>query len=179
MKRALLVLDTQNGFFQEDNPNLAEFRRVLANINGTIALFREHNLPIVFIQQTSARTPPGSFKWAIYPDVNCRPEDLRTRKGHMNAFWQSDLEELLHSQGVEGVVVTGFMSEYCVLSAARGAEERGFQSLILRDAIAALDDARTQFVYDISDCISLEELRAELIKEKAALAFETSQGNVD
>ncbi len=167
MKHALLVLDPQNDFFGEDNSNLAEFHRVVPIINAAITLFREYNLPVVFVQHTSVKEKAGTHAWEVYRGFDCRLEDVRLTKTQMNAFWKSALESRLKLFKVETVVVAGFTSEYCVLSTARGASERGFQSTILKDGIASLDNARTQFVYDISACISLDELREQLAQESA------------
>ena len=161
MKPALLVLDPQNDFFEADNPNLAEFQRTVPTINAAIALFRERRWPIVFIQHTSKKKPAGSHAWRIHPGFDCLPGDRRVQKSHMNAFWDSELNTALKLAGTDFVVVVGYLSETCVLSTFRGAQERGYQSAILKDAIASLDSRRTQFTLDISTSASLDELRQE------------------
>ncbi len=159
MKPTLLVLDPQNDFFEADNPNLAEFLRAVLTINTAIALFRERGWPIVVIQHTSKKKPAGSHAWGVYPGFDCRPEDHRVQKSHLNAFWDSELNTILKLAGVDFVIVAGYISEMCVLSTFRGACERGYQSAILKDAIASFDNQRTQLTLDICTSISLDELR--------------------
>ncbi len=162
MKTALLVLDAQNDFFDDDNPNLPAFNRAVATINSAIALFREHGLPVVFAQDTSARKRAGTRAWEIYSRVDCRDGDVRICKANSNAFWRSELEAVLQQNGVRSILVAGFLAEYCVLSTLRGGSERGFETAILKEGIASLDDRRTEFVREISPGITLEELMIRL-----------------
>ncbi|HSM24538.1 MAG TPA: isochorismatase family cysteine hydrolase [Anaerolineaceae bacterium] len=158
MKKALLILDPQIDFFEEDNPNLSAFQATIPVINAAIATFRDQDWPIIFIQHTSKRKPEGSDIWKIHPQFNHQPDDFCLSKAHSSAFWQTDLESILKEQQVESVIVCGFMSEYCVLSTLRAAMERGFDAVILEDAIASLDDRYTQFTLEISARIKLEQL---------------------
>jgi len=65
MIHSLLVLDPQNDFFSEDNPNIGEFRATIPVINRALQLFRQKGLPIIFIQHTSTKKPIGSQAWEI------------------------------------------------------------------------------------------------------------------
>lgn len=159
MKPGLLVLDVQKDFFEGDNPNLAEFLRVVPNINLAITEFRKHGFPVVFIQHTSPNKKQGTPAWEIYHEIDRTPSDSCILKSFSNAFWRSDLETLLRSLDVDHVVTTGFSSEYCVLSTYRGAQERGFKAMILQNAVASVDgNSRTQFVYEISETLTHDEL---------------------
>ena len=163
MKPGLLILDPQNDFFESDNPNLAEFQRVIPVINNDIDIFRERQLPIIFIQGTSAKKAAGTTNWEIYKGFDRRPEDTCLEKTYSNAFWKSKLGATLKSLHINYVVIAGFVAEYCVLSTYRGAKERGYQAVILQDAIASVDDnQRIQFVLDISNNIPLCTLTEQL-----------------
>jgi nicotinamidase-related amidase len=160
MKPALLVVDTQNDFFEPDNPNLGEFQQVLPSINAAIALFKKKGWPVVFIQHTSSKKAPGTHAWKIYEGINGVTESFQISKRYPNAFWRTKLNSLLKSSQVDFVVVAGFCSEHCVLSTLRGAHERGYKGIILREAIASLDDRFTSFVLSISKNFSLDEFTA-------------------
>ena len=163
MRPALLILDPQNDFYENDNPNLVEFQHVIPTINAVIAAFRKRKLPIVFVQHTSRKKLQDTYPWEIFKEFNCYPEDTRLSKSYSNAFWKSELDTYLKYLRVDFVVIAGFVAEYCVLSTYRGARERGYQVTILQDAIASVDDnQRTKFVIDISNNISLSAL-AELL----------------
>jgi nicotinamidase-related amidase len=158
MKPALLILDPQNDFFGDDNPNLAEFQAAVPTINAAIALFRQRGWPVVFVQHSSSSKPAGSYAWAIHEQFDCRPDDTRLSKRHYNAFWETELDALLQSGRVDFVVVAGYVAEFCVLSTVRGALERGYRSAILADGIAGMNGRYTQFALELSPRITLAEL---------------------
>jgi nicotinamidase-related amidase len=158
MKPALLILDPQNDFFGDDNPNLTEFQATVPTINAAIALFRQCGWPVVFVQHSSASKPAGSHAWAIHEQFDCGPDGTRLSKRHYNAFWETELDALLQSDGVDFVVVSGYVAEFCVLSTVRGALERGYRSAILADGIAGMNGRYTQFTLALSPRITLAEL---------------------
>lgn len=158
MKPALLVLDPQNDFFESDNPNLAGFQASVPTINSAIAIFRERGWPVVFIQHTSKDKPAGSHAWEIYERFDHQPGDTRLSKTRHNAFWDTELDQLLKSHQVDFVLVSGYVAEYCVLSTLRGALERSYRGAILEGCIASLEERYTRFTLDISPHISLVEL---------------------
>jgi nicotinamidase-related amidase len=159
MKKALLILDPQNDFFANDNPNLIAFHTTIPVINAAIGIFRERHWPIIFIQHTSQRKQIGSEIWKIHPAFNYQEHDIRINKKHFSAFWDTDLEKILRESQVASVVVCGYMSEYCVLSTLRAALERGFEANILDGSIASLEDLHTHFTLEISPTILLEKLK--------------------
>ena len=158
MNPALLVLDPQNDFFGEDNPNLTEFQLALMQINAAIAIFRKQKRLIVFVQHVSANKLEGSEAWQIYKDIDYRPDDVCFSKRQPNAFWQTGLDDYLTSMEIDTVVIAGFIAEFCVLSTYRGAQERGYHGLILQNGIASLVKDRTQFIMAITENISLTQL---------------------
>jgi nicotinamidase-related amidase len=164
MKKALLILDPQNDFFVIDNPNLPAFQATVSVVNAAIAIFRDQNWPIIFIQHTSKRKPEGTENWRIHPQFNHHSDDICLNKTHYNAFWKTDLETTLKEKQVDSVIVCGYMSEYCVLSTLRAAMERGFDASILKGAIASLNDHRTQLTLEISPTILLDKLKNKEIE---------------
>ncbi len=167
MRPALLVVNPQTGFFEDDNGNPTEFRRVLPKVNAAIAFFRKQRWPVIFLQHISANKPVGSQAWSIYAGFDCRREDVQLNKAYANAFWQTELDQRLRALGVDYVVVAGLIAEQCVLSTYRGARERNYRAAILQDGIAGSkhDDAR--FVYDISTTVTLSELQLMLANGQA------------
>lgn len=162
MKLALLVLDPQNDFFEEDNPNIDGFRATVPVINQALQLFHERGLPIIFVQHTSTKKPVGSHTWEIYPSFACQPDDIRLIKKSENAFWNSELDATLIKKQVDFVIIAGYLAERCVLSTLRGALERSYHGAILEGAIASLNNRFTQFTLDISPHLLIDELEAKI-----------------
>merc|ERR1719323_1623309 len=59
-----------------------------------------------------------------------------TGKKGLDAFPNTDLEELLRTNGVETVALGGFLSNCCVESTMRTAYEKGFNVVSLTDCTA-------------------------------------------
>jgi len=56
-----------------------------------------------------------------------------------SGFQGTDLEALLRARGVSRLLVGGLATDYCVLNTVRDALARGFQVLLLTDAIRAVN----------------------------------------
>lgn len=160
MKPALLVLDTQNDFFTDDNPNLAEFERAVPAINTAVSMFRARSWPIAFVQHTSSYKPAGSFEWSIHPALDYRPDegDIRLSKTHHNAFAGTVLAATLKANDVDLVVIVGFLAEDCVLATYRGASEEGYSAVIVREAIAGWEPRSPGSPVNRAWQMSLDEL---------------------
>ena len=64
-----------------------------------------------------------------------------TGKKGLDAFPGTDLESLLTSNGIETVVLGGFLTNCCVESTMRTAYEKGFNVVTLTDCTAATSEA--------------------------------------
>jgi nicotinamidase-related amidase len=158
MKPALLVLDPQNDFFDDENPNLDGFNATIGVINSLVEESHRRGWPVVVIQQTGPQKPAGSPEWQIYPAFQFAPTDIFVQKTRQNAFWQTDLEKILHSKGVDVVFLAGYAAEFCVLTTFRAAGERGFSAWLIEGAAAAITPQYTPFVYDICRSIPPEKM---------------------
>ena len=110
MKPALLLLDPQNDFFGEDNPNLVEFRATIPVINAAIDHSRIRNWPVIFVQHVSQNKPSGSRAWSIHEGFDHMEKDFLLSKTQMNAFWNTELDPLLKLCHVDFVVVAGYIA---------------------------------------------------------------------
>lgn len=54
MKKALLIIDVQNGYFPNGNCELFKAQEALHTIKKLLEDFRKRNLPVIFIQHISA-----------------------------------------------------------------------------------------------------------------------------
>ena len=63
-------------------------------------------------------------------------------------FATTGLEQRLHHQGIDSVVVTGVSSDVCVTATAREAADRGFQSIMVSDGCTTLSDRMHQASLD-------------------------------
>jgi nicotinamidase-related amidase len=72
----------------------------------------------------------------IVPDENCR----FLMKVRHSAFYATSLGYLLNQLDVQRVVLTGQVTEQCILYSALDAYVRHFEVTVVRDCVAAIDD---------------------------------------
>jgi nicotinamidase-related amidase len=162
MKPALLVVDLQNEFFA-DAAARPSLDAAVENVNAAMASFRRRGLPVVVI--LDAEEPgrlPGQDAFEPHPSLALERDDPRVEKRHNNAFWRTPLDELLRARGVDTVVVAGWCAEYCVLSTYRGARERDFAAMLLRQGIASGRDEHRRMVERICEEVTVDALEALL-----------------
>jgi len=164
MKLALLVIDIQKAFFEFDPTTAQSLCNAIEYINAAIALFREKNLPVICIQHLDEeeKLVPGEEGYELPKELNILATDLHISKTYGNAFNKTPLEDELQALGVNGVIITGFCAEYCVLSTYRGAQNLDLKPIILRGSLASSNLEHIKFVENISDVISYGALRSFL-----------------
>lgn len=141
MNLALLVIDVQRGLF-EPQPPPADADAVVERINTLSAKAREAGMPVVFVQHERAgdldAESPG---WALHPGLQVAEGDYRVRKATPDSFLRTGLDEVLSFCGVEGVVLCGYATEFCVDTTARSAAAHGYHVVLAADAHTTHDKA--------------------------------------
>ncbi len=156
MKPALLVIDVQKAFFHISEEARKSLEQAVAQINAVVPLFREKNLPVVWIQHRDDEYGiiPGAEGFEMADSFDVCPGDFRVVKTAGNAFHGTNLEEELRRLGVDVPVLTGFCAENCVLSTFRGARDRGLAPMILRGAMASVAPENIPFVERVNEVLS-------------------------
>lgn len=143
-------------------------RRVLA---GLLAVARETGVLVVHVQNTAlpdrmsdspaqirfnlrmhvdsrksemplAYTRPGTPGHEFVPELTPTADELVVRKYRSSAFWGTNLELLLRSNGIETVVIGGCTTEGCVESSARDAMFSDLYVVVATDGVASDDPAQ-------------------------------------
>ena len=70
---------------------------------------------------------------ALYP----RQDEPVIDKPGKGAFYQTDLELMLHNRGIDTLFVCGVTTEVCVNTTVREANDRGFRCIVLSDCCAS------------------------------------------
>jgi nicotinamidase-related amidase len=87
-------------------------------------------------------TVPGSAGHEFAEGFAPLPGELVVRKYRSSAFWGTNLEMLLRSNGIQTVVVSGCTTEGCVESTARDAMFNDHYVVIATDCVASDDRAQ-------------------------------------
>ena len=167
-KTALIVVDMQNYFMAEGQMGCcADARDIVPNVNCIAGAMRDAGGHVVWIQNDApeetleswanlhamysdenrktrmAGLASGSEGYALWGDLDVRPEDMHTVKTRYSAFIRgaSDIESQLQERGVDTIIVTGVATNVCCESTARDAMMLGYRTIMVADANAAPTDA--------------------------------------
>lgn len=144
MKKALLIIDVQNDYFEGGRAELVNPLDALAQIEKALALFRSARLPVIYVQHISTRPDatfflPDTEGAAIHSRIAPREGEAVVVKHMPNSFFLTGLTELLKELDVNELVVCGMMSHMCVDTTVRACKDIGMPVTLLHDACATKD----------------------------------------
>ncbi|MBU3111483.1 isochorismatase family cysteine hydrolase [Clostridium lacusfryxellense] len=155
-KVALLIIDMQNNC-KESTSCKASFEKAVEYINEISQYFRKKNHPVVIIQDIEGGGPETEgFKYV--EELVVSDNDFFVLKTYSNAFWETELDNILKSQGVDCVVISGFAVEHCVLFTYNGAVERGYNTFLLQNGLAGYNDDEIKRIQLLRSVVSHEAL---------------------
>lgn len=157
---ALLLVDIQRDFLPGGALAVPAAGAILAPVNACLDRFGALGLPVIASRDWHP-TDHCSFQaqggeWPVHCVAGtpgaALAEQLRLPPGHCivskgcgpdrdaySAFDGTDLHSRLQSSGVRRLFVAGLATDYCVLATVRDARALGYEVVVLRDAIAAVD----------------------------------------
>ncbi|WP_373974691.1 isochorismatase family protein [Chitinibacter sp. SCUT-21] len=138
MKSALLVIDFQTGLIESTLP-ATRGAETLAQINATIALARQRQMPVMFIQHHEDDLPQGSPAWELHPGLARVESDIVIAKESADAFLDTDLTATLEAMRIKGLWITGYACDFCVDTTLRRAASLGYAVTVVSDAHTGKD----------------------------------------
>jgi len=157
---ALLIVDVQADFLPRGRLAVPGGDAVVPALNGYLALARRKGLRVFasrdwhplnhcsFREQGGpwpehcvAGTPGAEFAQGLElpPDAVIISKAVAAGSDAYSAFAGTDLERLLRELRVTRLLVGGLATDYCVLNTVRDERKAGFEVLLLRDAIRAVN----------------------------------------
>ncbi|MFC4911029.1 isochorismatase family protein [Actinomadura gamaensis] len=89
--------------------------------------------------------PPGS---GLSPEIDVADADVVVVKRTWGAFQDTGLEDELRRRGIDTILLTGLVTNFGVESTGRVAEEAGFRTVFVEDAMSGLDAHAHEFAVD-------------------------------
>ncbi|KFL33735.1 MULTISPECIES: cysteine hydrolase family protein [unclassified Sulfurospirillum] len=148
MKRALIVVDVQNEYFEGGALPISYPPNSFENIKTAIAEAQKVGEMIVFVQHTSLKENAGAFVrgshlWEFHDAIKAIKPDLYIEKNHASSFVGTDLNYRLRALGIDTVSIIGYMTQNCCDATARDASQLGYNVEFLSDANGTLDFENT------------------------------------
>jgi len=139
---AIVVIDVQVGVFETDPPPINR-EEVLKSINRVTAAARAAPTLVIFIQHDGNPNEqwllPDTAEWSLHFALKVAGNDLIIRKTACDAFYKTELEDYLHSKGIETIVVMGYASDFCIDTTIRSAASKEFRVIVVTDAHTTKD----------------------------------------
>jgi nicotinamidase-related amidase len=189
---ALVLIGYQNDYFAADgilHQVIEESSRVTGTLTNTVDLLERLNpTPLLIVSTPLGFTPDysellepvgilktvkemkafraGTKGAETIPELRRLGERILEVPGKrgLNAFSNTDLDNLFHQRGITNVVLAGVVTSICVDSTGRSAYERGYKVSVLSDCTSG----RTTFEQDFY-CENVFPLYAEVIDHEQLL----------
>jgi nicotinamidase-related amidase len=164
MKKALMVIDVQNEYFDGKLP-IEYPENSFENIILAIESANKKDIPVILIQHTNSNIYSPNFKkgskeWEIHEKVLEKDHDIIIEKNLPGSFTKTQLESYLKENDIKKVAICGYMTHMCCDTTARQAMHLDFEVEFLNDATGTRD------VSNYSGDISAEKLhKATLITQ--------------
>jgi nicotinamidase-related amidase len=173
---ALLVIDLQNDFVREGAPmEVADARTTLPKVKQLIDTCREKNIPVIYTKFLSG--PKETLLWNWSPQIKesgaCRrglmrhyselkserqcsdvvdeifplPGEYIIEKYGYSAFKQTNLKDILKSEGINSLIIVGTVTQICVADTVHDAFGLGYKVLVVSDCVTSfMPDLQAAFL---------------------------------
>ncbi|MGZ2426323.1 cysteine hydrolase family protein [Rhizobium laguerreae] len=88
---------------------------------------------------------------AIIDELAPTADEIQLPKRGYGAFLGTALDSILRDRNIDGVIITGVMSECCVEDTARQAYQLHYPAVVINDAVATYDSRATATMLDVVD----------------------------
>jgi nicotinamidase-related amidase len=172
-KTALLVIDMVSNYDFEDAEKLIESaREAVPHIRDLIERARSEDVPVIYVNDNYGawnaslhdlveQVLQGEHRDLLEP---LAPDDdaAFVLKARHSVFYETPLEYMLRQQETERIVLTGQVTEQCILYSALDAYIRHLKVVVPTDAVACIHDDLAQAAFKMMEInMDVELCRAE------------------
>lgn len=156
-RKSLLIIDMLNDFVLEGAVlEVPAARNIIPNLKKRIDEAREKKIPIIYICDSHAEDdkefeiwPPHAVKGTkgakIVKELSPKRGDYLVEKTTYSGFYNTELDDLLKKLNVNELIVTGTVTNICVMYTVSDAVLRGYKVTVPEDCVAGLNEEDHQF----------------------------------
>ena len=151
-KKALLIIDMLNDFVAEGAPlEVPETRRVIPAVRKEIENARQEGSPVIYVCDAHEADDQEfkRFGWPkhavrgtagalIIDELKPSSGDIILEKTTYSGFYNTRLDHILKTFGVDTLRLTGCVTHICIMFTASDAVLRGYTVEVVRDGVAGL-----------------------------------------
>jgi nicotinamidase-related amidase len=134
MKYCLVIVDMQKGIFELKQP-VCGAESLVQNISRAVRFAREKGIAVAFSRhENNSFLKCGTAGHDIIDALEACEGDSIIPKKHPDVFADTRLDDILKTEGIGGLIVTGLISNGCVKDACLSALKRGYEVILLSNA---------------------------------------------
>ncbi len=133
--KALLIIDMQKASFTKEAMRY-DTEGIVTRINSLASYFRKNSLPVMVIQHDgtgSGICEKGAKEWELLDSLEVKETDIYVDKTANDVFYNSELLNILQSQKINEVIITGDATDFCVAASMQSALAKDFEVTVISD----------------------------------------------
>jgi ureidoacrylate peracid hydrolase len=158
-RTALVIIDQQNDFLHNDGHyakkgvDISHMQRTIEPTKALVAEAREQDIPVIwtrhgfrdpvdggwivslrpFLQDGGLREDTWGYE--VLEELGQQPQDRVIAKNRLSAFYQTNLELVLHAENALTVIFAGVLTNQCVAATSKDAMFRDFKPIVVEEAV--------------------------------------------
>jgi nicotinamidase-related amidase len=150
---ALLIIDMLNDFVH-GSLKVPAAKDIIPRVRKLAELFRSHKKPVIYLRDSHVKgvdlelrlwgehAVEGTWGSEVIEELRPQADDFVVAKRRYSGFFATDLDLLLRELKIKKLVLTGVVTDICVLHTAADAFFRGYEVMVVSDATASLTPER-------------------------------------
>jgi nicotinamidase/pyrazinamidase len=156
-KSALLIVDMINDFVEETGAlSVPGANEIIDTIAVIAREARELGAPVIYVNDSHDPHDTEFETWgphaitgtegaSVAKGLEPHKGDYVLTKKRFSAFFETGLEKLLRSLGVEHLIITGTVTNICIFATALDAITRGYSVTVIEEGVTALNEEDHRF----------------------------------
>jgi nicotinamidase-related amidase len=146
-----------NDFVKESAPlEVPKAREIIPNIRREIENARQRNFSIIYLCDAHDEDDPEFKVWPVHcvkgtkgaeivDELKPEDNDIVIEKVSYSGFYNTELDDILKKLGIKSLIVTGILTNICVLYTSVDALMRGYEIDVIEDCVAGINEEDHNF----------------------------------